>query len=195
MAESVQLITTLARDPRARLEYVNDADVWAFRVRVPRHGRHYIVVGKPADHYPAGLFATYGNAIRRGRLSSWYMEGNDHASGPILWGDYFLKGVGRYSARVRLAGHGLAQAQIWDTTTNRELDVRQLQLRGRSQTVTLTGAVTRSDPKHSAKALHGFGPFQIDPVKAYVGNVLEIRVYAESASTIKVLHVSLTPIR
>lgn len=195
VGESTQLITTLARDPRAKLEYVNDSDVWAFRVRVPRHGRHYLDVGEPTGSYPAGLFATYGTAVRHSRLRSWYMEGNDHASGPILWGDYFLKGVGRYRARVRLAGPGLAQAQIWDTTTNKELDAHQLRLRSRAQTVTLTGAITRSDPKHSAKALHGFGLFQIDPVGASLGNVLEIRVYAESASTIKVLHVSLTPVR
>jgi hypothetical protein len=192
--QSAQLITVLARDPAAQLEYVN-ANVWAFRVRVPRHGRHFIVVGKQPDHYAAGVFATYGTTVRQGPPSSWYAEGNNHAPGPILWGDYFLEGVGRYRARVSLSGPGLAQAQIWDTTTNRELDARRVRLGGHTQTVTLTGAITRSDPKHSAKALHGFGPFQIDPVKAYLGNVLEIRVYAESASTIKVLHVSLTPVR
>jgi hypothetical protein len=194
VAQSAQLIATVANDPNAKLEFVNSADVWAFRIRVPAHGGHHLTVGRPVDHYSASLFATYGNAVRQGPERSWYMEGNDHAGGPILWGDYFLSSVGQYRARVRLSGPGLAQVQLWNTTTNKELDAKQLRLSRRTQTVSVSGAITHSDPKHSAKALQGFGPFQIDPVKAYRGNMLEIRVYAESASTIKVLHVSLNPV-
>ena len=194
VAQSIQLIANLARDPAAKLEYVSNADIWAFRVSVPHGGKHHIYVGQPTDHYPAGLFATYGNAVRQGPLRSWYMEGNDKAPGPVLWGDYFLRQVGRYRARVHLSGPGVAQVQLWNTTTNKELSARQVTLHGRTQVVSLTGAITRSDPKHSARALKGFGIFQIDPVPAHRGNVLEVRVYAESRATIKVRYVSLTPV-
>ncbi|MDA8068617.1 MAG: hypothetical protein M0T77_08410 [Actinomycetota bacterium] len=194
VAQSVQLIANLARDPAARLEYVNNADIWAFRVRASAGHADSVHVGKPSDSYSAGLFATYGTAVRHGPMRSWYMEGDNRASGPILWGDYFLKQVGRYVTSVRLSGPGLAQVQLWNATTNTELASSQVKLRGRTRVVTLTGAITRSDPKRSARPLRGLGIFQIDPVTAHRGNVLEVRVYAESAATIRVRHVSLAPV-
>ncbi|WP_249019035.1 DUF2079 domain-containing protein [Conexibacter sp. S30A1] len=191
VAQSTQVIATLARDRNAKLAYVSD-DVWAFRVKVPATGIHYLPVGEPANSYPAGLFATYGTAVRRGPERFWYMKGSDRAHGPILWGDYYLKSVGHYRTTVRLAGSGEAQVQLWNVTTNRELAEKNVALSGRA-TVSLAGSITRRDPKRSQAALRGGGPFQINPVPAYPGNNLETRVYAESASTIKVLHVSLTP--
>lgn len=194
VAESAQLIQALARDPSAKLEYVSDANVWAFRVDVPRRGRHTLHIGATSGSYAAGLFATYGTPVRRGPERSWHTAGNNRAKGPILWGDYFLEPVGAYQATVRLSGPGSAQVQLWNTTTNRELAVKTVSLSKTRQVVDLKGQITRRDPKHSAKALRGFGLFQIDPVPAFRGNNLEVRVYAESRSTIKVWHVSLTPV-
>lgn len=191
LPQSTQLISTLAHDRNAKLEYVSD-DVWAFRVRVPTSGSPYLRVGPPTDSYPAGLFATYGSAVRRGPERSWYMKGSDRVRGPILWGDYYLEPVGHYRAMVRLAGPGQAEIQLWNVTTNRELAAKNMALSGHA-TVSLAGSITSRDPKRSQAALRGGGPFQIDPVPAHRGNNLEIRVYAESASAIKVLHVSLTP--
>ena len=122
------------------------------------------------------------------------MDDSDRARGPILWGDYYLEPVGDYRATAQLAGRGQAQVQLWNVTTNRELAAKNVVL-SRRATVSLTGSITRRDPKRSQAALRGAGRFQINPVPAHKGNNLAIRVYAESASTIKVLHVSLAPVR
>lgn len=188
--QSIQLIDNLARDPAAKLEYVSNADVWAFRVRAPAGSHGSVPVGGLTGNYPAGLFRSYGARVRRGSVRNWYMEGTDSARGPILWGDYFLKPVGRYRAQVRLRGTGRVSVQLWNDTTNQELAVRVPVLSG-ARSVGLRGAITKRDPKHSAQAESGFGVFSIDPVDAYPGNVLEIRVYAQSSSTIRVLSVSL----
>lgn len=192
VAQSAQLIANLARDPNAKLKYVSNASVWAFRVRASSAGASAVQVGGISSSNSAGLFATYGTAVRRGRMRSWYMEGSDRAPGPILWGDYYLEPVGRYRAQVRLAGSGRVSVQLWNATTNRELAAKSPVLSG-SEKVSLSGAITKLDPTRSARAQRGIGPFQIDPVRAARGNVLEVLVYAESAATIRVQWVSLRP--
>jgi hypothetical protein len=191
--QGAQLIAGLARDPDAKLEY-SHAGVWAFRVPAPRkaHSKAVLVRGGESQ-FSAALFSTAGTAIRRGDLKSWYVEGSNRTRGPILWGDYYLEEVGRYRAGVTLAGSGSATVQVWDDTSKTLLS--SLKTRVSSSThVTLPARVTRSDPRLAGVAKSGTGLFQIDPVPAYLGNYLEVKVFATSAATVKVRAVSLRPV-
>ncbi len=181
--QSAELLLALLRDSRAKLEY-SSPGIWAFRLRVPGQ-RGLFSDEKTETKFPAALFSTSGIAVRNGKVNSWYMAGSNRAGGPILWGDYYLEQVGGYVASVRLEGSGPATVQAWNDTTNRLLASRQLLVSG-SATVSLPVSVSRSDPRRSGTAEHGFGPFQIDPVPAYVGNKLEVKVYSTSGAVLKV---------
>jgi hypothetical protein len=120
---------------------------------------------------------------------------DDHSNPPVYpgataSGDTHVEPVGTYRTRINLSGHRKVEVQLWNDTTNRELAASESSLLGRGQ-VTLSGKMTRHDPQLSAKADRGFALFQINPVPAFPGNVLETRIYAESAGTIQVRSVSL----
>ena len=190
VSQSAQLISALAHDPRARLEYIR-AGIWAFRLRVPGrtpHDRSIMVVDR--QRLSAALFETDGRAVRRGPIRSWYMVGSDRARGPILWGDYYREPVGRYAARVKLEGHGPATVQVWNDSTGIMLNQRKIMV-SRTTTVPLSAVVTADDPTYSTTPLTGAGPFQIDPVSGLPGNNLEVKVFATSRRLLKVRWVSI----
>lgn len=190
ISQSAQLLSTLAHDPRARLEYV-DHGIWAFRVRVPRRTKPAALVPDSArTRFSAALFRTDGTAVRQGNVRSWYVSGSDRADGPILWGDRFLEGAGAYRATVTIRGSGPARVEVWNDTTNTLLAARNARVSGVTR-ISLPAAITRLDPTRSEVVASGFGPFQIDPVPAYPGNYLEVVVYSTSTAKLKVRTVSL----
>lgn len=191
IGQSAQLIATLAHDPAAKLEYANH-EIWAFRVRVPRRTPTppAIVVDTARTRFSAALFRTAGTADRRGNVGSWYVSGSNRADGPILWGDRFLRTVGKYRATVTIQGSGPARVEVWNDTTGRLLASRDAQISGTAR-IGLRAAITRSDPIRSAVAAGGTALFKIDPVPAYPGNYLEVLVYSTSPAKLKVRTVSL----
>lgn len=188
ITQSAELIQTLARDPNARLEYTK-SDIWAFRVRTPTNT--HLDTGPDQGTYPAALFFTYGKAVRKGPISSWYLSGNNRIGGSILYGDYYLEPRGfSYRTTIVMQGHGPATVDVLNDTTHKLVARRSVTVSGTTR-VTLNEVIHRSDPAWSVPVDSGHGPFRIDPVQAFPGNYLEAVVYSTSSANLKVRTVSM----
>jgi hypothetical protein len=188
ITQSAELLLWLAQDPNAKLMYVK-SDIWAFRVRVPADT--YVNPGNDQGTYPAALFFSYGKAVRKGPISSWYLSGNNRIGGKILYGDYYLEPRGyRYTTRIKMQGHGPATLEVWNDTTFKLADRRKVMVNGTTW-VTLHEAIPVSNPQLSVTVDSGAGPFKIDPVLPFAGNYLEAVVYSTSKAKLKVRTVSM----
>jgi hypothetical protein len=197
VVQSLDVVDRLASDPRARL-VLEDDGIWVFRLSVPQSARPVrLSIPKVPQTLPAALFETaVGTRVLTGPLASWHLQSNGTA-GQLLFNDYWLEGVGRYQASVRLRCSGFTKIEVWDTTTNTMLAKRRYRSTRGTVNANLEVQVTSADPYRSSSPgslYYGVGPFRVDPVPAAVGNSLEVKVIVRSGVRASVYSVSMRPI-
>ena len=197
VVQSLDVVDRLASDPRARL-VLEDDGIWVFRLSVPQSTRPvWLSIPKVPQTLPAALFETaVGTRVLTGPLASWHLQSNGTA-GQLLFNDYWLEGVGRYQASVRLRCSGFTKIEVWDTTTNTMLAKRRYRSTRGTVNANLEVQVTSADPYRSSSPgslYYGVGPFRVDPVPAAVGNSLEVKVIVRSGVRASVYSVSMRPI-
>jgi hypothetical protein len=197
VTQSMGVIDALASYPGSRL-VLEDEGIWVFRLSVNARTvpLKMTIPGLPST-LPAGLFeTTVGTRVFAGSVQNWHIRSNGTA-GALVFGDDWLERVGRYKAEVSFKSSGPVSIQVWNNTTNKMLAERDYRSTRGMVNAVMRVEVTRKDPVRASSpgALYlGFGPFHVDPIPAYVGNSLEIRVLVSSGVKASVYSVSMGPV-
>jgi len=190
--QSMAIIDYLATVLRARLIFQDDG-IWVFRWHLPPGQKSAVAaIPRAPTTFPAWLYRTgAGRHVLSGPVQSWRLQ-SDGPAGPLLYGDYWLEGVGRYQANVRFQSAGPTDVQVWDDSSGALLSNTQYAATHGIVDANTVVSVTKNDPLTPNPPYKGVWPFRTEPNPGFHGDDLEITVLVPAGVNASVYSVSLS---
>lgn len=165
------------------------AGIWVFRW-LPPPDTTQVTLQAAQDVIPAWtLRTTAGTVSTSGPAPYWFVAGDGY-EGYVVYGDYWMRPVGRFDATVDMSTTGLARVEVWNANTNTLLAAENLSAFNGRRNVTVP--FTQSVPG-GENIFTGVGPLAVRPLSPPAGQPVEVRVFDPGGSLVDVYTVGVSP--